>query len=343
MYNKNSKKNTRLNYCQYLLSSQINYTLTNYADHVANVTHDTVNRYLRNDKLTPNLIWEHARENIKYSNNGYIVFDDTVLDKNYSRKIESVRWQYSGNVGEVIRGIGLVNCVYVNPEINEYWSIDYRIFDPDCDGKSKMDHVTDMLNNAFYAKEIPFSTVLMDTWYASNKMMLTIHDLGKNFYCPVKKNRLARNFSTNEDYKPISLLIWDEKELNYGKPIRLKGMPRDFAMKMYQVPISTNRIDYVVTNDISQMCSDDVQKVCAMRWRIEQFHREIKQLTGIEKCQCRKQRIQRNHIACSILVWTRLKKLAMDFGTTMYQLKKNLLKEYLIQELKSPRLQMSFA
>jgi hypothetical protein len=30
---------------------------------------------------------------------GFISFDDTVLDKNYSFAIELVRWQYSGNEG----------------------------------------------------------------------------------------------------------------------------------------------------------------------------------------------------------------------------------------------------
>ena len=337
------EKPTRLHYCQYLLSTQINYTLTNYAEHVAEVTHDTVNRYLRDDKLTPKLMWEHTREKINYSANGYILFDDSVLDKGHSNKIESVRWQYSGNTHSVIKGIGLVNCVYVNPETNEYWSIDYRIFDPDIDGKSKMDHVADMLNNAFYAKKLPFSTVLVDSWYASNKMMLTIHNLNKKFYCPVKSNRLAKKFDSNDDYTQILKLEWTEDELKCGKPIRLKGMPRDLVMKMYRVPISTNRTDYVVTNDTSQICTDDVQKVCAIRWYIEQFHREIKQLTGVEKCQCRKRRIQRNHIACSLLVWARLKQLAYDTGTTMYELKSNLLKEYLIQELKSPRIEMTFA
>ena len=36
-----------------------------------------------------------------------------------------------------------------------------------------------------------------------------------------------------------------------------------------------------------------------MRWKIEEFHRELKQLTGVEACQCRQARIQRNHIACA--------------------------------------------
>ena len=325
-----TSKISRKSYCQYLLSTQINYTLTNFAEHLSAVTHDSVNRYLRDDKLTPRLVWEHVRSQINYSNNGYIVFDDSVLDKNHSKKIESVRWQYSGNSHSVIRGIGLVNCVYVNPQTNEYWVIDYRIFSPDIDGKSKMEHVADMLNNSVFNKEITFSTVLMDSWYASNKMMLTIHNLKKKFYCPVKKNRLARETYSTEYYLKIPNLFWDEKELNHGKPIRLKGMPKDFAMKMFRVSVSTNRTDYVVTNDSSQICTDDIQKVCAMRWYIEQFHREIKQLTGVEKCQCRKHRIQRNHIACALLVWVRLKEIATKFKTTVYKLKHDLLSEYLI-------------
>ena len=40
---------TRLDYCQYLLVSQINYTLTNYADHTEKFSHDMANRYLAGD------------------------------------------------------------------------------------------------------------------------------------------------------------------------------------------------------------------------------------------------------------------------------------------------------
>ena len=82
-----TSKISRKSYCQYLLSTQINYTLTNFAEHLSSVTHDSVNRYLHDDKLTPRLVWEHVRTQINYSNNGYIVFDDNVLDKNHSKKL----------------------------------------------------------------------------------------------------------------------------------------------------------------------------------------------------------------------------------------------------------------
>ena len=62
-------------------------------------------------------------------------------------------------------------------------------------------------------------------------------------------------------------------------------------MKLFRVAISTNRTDYVATNDLSQSSTNFVQEVCKIRWRTEDFHREIKQITGIESCQCRKARL----------------------------------------------------
>ena len=52
---------TRLDYCQYLLVSQINYTLTNYADHTDKFSHDMVTRYLAADAIRPRLVWENVR------------------------------------------------------------------------------------------------------------------------------------------------------------------------------------------------------------------------------------------------------------------------------------------
>jgi hypothetical protein len=46
---------TKLDCCQYLLSSQLNYTLTKLAEHLKSFSHDTINRYLKGEKLSPRL------------------------------------------------------------------------------------------------------------------------------------------------------------------------------------------------------------------------------------------------------------------------------------------------
>ncbi len=87
---------TKLNYCQYLLSSQINYTITNLGEHLESLSHDAINYYLKREKLTPRLLWDNVKEVVEPDANGYIIFDDSVLDKRYSEEIKMVRRQ--GNI-----------------------------------------------------------------------------------------------------------------------------------------------------------------------------------------------------------------------------------------------------
>jgi len=334
---------TRLAYCQYLLVSQINYTLTNFADHGEHFSPDAINRYLRGERITPRLVWENVRDQVVPTPHGYIVFDDTVLDKNASFAIALVRRQYSGNTKAVIKGIGVVTCVYVNPMLDQFWLIDYRIYDPAGDGRSKLDHVREMVRNVVYQKPLPFHAVLMDTWYATKDLILFIEALQQYYYCPLKDNRQVDDTGGQRPYGRIDALEWNPAELAYGKRIKIKGFPQDHQVRLFRVAVSTHRTDWVITNDPTQHSTEATREVCGFRWNIEQLHREGKQLTGLERCQCRTARIQRNHIGCAFLVWVRLKALAVQTGCTVYQLKHGLLDDYLICQLKNPSLKMRFA
>lgn len=334
---------TRLGYCQYLLVSQINYTLTHFADHCEAFSHDKINRYLRGEQMTGRLVWDNVKSDIVFSALGYLLFDDTVLDKRYSQKIELVRRQWSGNAKRVIKGIGVVTCVYVNPETDQFWLIDYRLYDPDGDGKSKLDHVNEMLSNAVYHKQLPLQAVLMDSWYATKNLMLFIESLGKIYYCPLKSNRQVDDSSGEKSYQRVDSLAWNATEQRHGKTIKIKGFPKEHKVRLFRVAVSTHRTDWIVTNDQTQDSTEATQKVCGFRWKIEQLHRETKQLTGLEHCQCRKARSQRNHIACAFLVWVRLKQLANQMGQTVYRVKHGLLDDYLIQQLSNPSLRICFA
>ncbi len=155
-------KTTSQIYCQYLLATQINYTCTNLADHFADLSHDDVARFLKEEKLTPRMLWEKVSPLLTSRPQGYMIFDDVVLEKTHSFKIQGVRRQYSGNQHGIIKGIGVVNCVYYDPVVDQFWAIDYRIFDPDRDGKTKHDQVRDMLISAIH-RDVLFGYVLMDT------------------------------------------------------------------------------------------------------------------------------------------------------------------------------------
>jgi hypothetical protein len=125
----------------------------------------------------------------------------------------------------------------------------------------------------------------------------------------------------------VDSLNWSQSELRQGKRITIKGFPKDHKVQCFRVEVSTHRTDFVVTNDLAQDSTEAAQQACGLRWKIEQLHRETKQVTGLEACPCRKARIQRSHIGCAFLVWVRLNALAKQAGQTIYQLKHGLLEE----------------
>ena len=195
-----------------------------------------------------------------------------------------------------------------------------------------------MLKNAKYGKDIPFSTVLFDTWYATHKIMAYVHSINKVYYAPLKGNRNVTRAKSGKKYQHVSSLNLTELEKKNGTLVHVKGFPENMDATLFRFIISTSKVDYIVTNDKFQNTDKAVQDAYSSRWVIESMHREIKQLTGIEKCQCRKQRIQRNHIACSFLVWNFLKRTARKVEKTVYQLKNSLLDNYMKNELRSPSL-----
>jgi hypothetical protein len=330
-------KTTSQIYKQFLTSSQINYTGTYLADHIEGLNEDSVYRFLKQNHFTPHLVWEKAKKVVKLSEKGYILFDDTVLNKDASFDIEGVRKQYSGNSHKIIKGIGVVNCVYYNPEIDRFWIVDFRIFDPERDGKTKIDHVHEMLSLVL-ERDISFKTILMDSWYADKKTLLWIDSLKKIFYCPIKSNRLVDDSKGKNSYKNVNELDWNETEQISGKLIKVRGFPKDYKVKLFRVFISNDKTEYIITNDLSQSLTEGCQKETTIRWKIEQFHRETKQLTGIERNQCRTNRSQRNHICLSIQVWIFLSEKANACKKTIYQVKKSLLDDYILEQLRNPSL-----
>lgn len=327
-------------YCQYLLSTQINYTCTNLADHFADLSHDDVSRFLKEEKLTPRMLWDKVKFLFTTRPEGYIIFDDVVLEKMHSAKIQGVRRQYSGNQHAIIKGIGVVNCVYFDPVANQFWVIDFRLFDPERDGKTKLDHVRDMLLSAIH-RDVLFTTVLMDSWYATADLMKLLISKHKVFYCPLKANRKVDDSQGQQPYRAVSSLAWSATELEEGKLIKIHKFPLDVKVKLFRVVVTTDRTDWLITNDLTQYSTVAAQDESRYRWKIEQLHREEKQLTGIAKCQCRLNRSQRNHIAAASLVWLRLREVAYDCQTTVYQLKHGLLSDYLRTQLSQPTIQFA--
>jgi len=153
---------TKRDYIEYLISTPVNDSCANLAQHLDGVSHDAISDYLQRDKLTAHHLWEVVEPLLNDSEEAYLIVDDSVQNKQYSRKIELVKKQYSGAEHGLVRGIGVVNLVHSDGD--DFYPVDYRVYAPDTDGKTKNDHFREMLVRALSDKQIKARTVLFDSW-----------------------------------------------------------------------------------------------------------------------------------------------------------------------------------
>jgi hypothetical protein len=327
---------TKLQYVEFLISTVANFTGSHLAEHLDSVSHDTVTDYLQSERLTAAHLWGLVSGLLHDSEQAFLMADDSVQDKRYSRFIELVKRHYSGATHGLVRGIGVVNLVHSSGTAGDFYPIDYRIYAPDSDGKTKNEHFREMLVRAVADKGIKARTVLMDSWYAGADNLKLIHRLGLVFFTTLKENRLV-SLNKEEGYIHLDQIDWTPERLQHGVLVRLKEVP--FHVRLFKLVATNGDIDWVITNSPDEtMTAQVAQDANDVRWQVEELHRGIKQLTGSEKCQCRKARSQRNHLACCYHAWLSVKVKAQQTGKTLYQVKTDLLRDYLRAELRNPHI-----
>ena len=314
-------------YCQFLIAAQTNFTATNFSDHTEGTAHDSVTRFLSKTRLTPRALWDYAKPLVDLIS-GVLILDDTVLDHPYGKDIELVKWQYSGTHHDVVRGIGVITLLWSRKDTNDHIPTDFRIYHPKTDGKTKNQHARDMLINA---KQRGFTPVFvtMDSFYASVDTLHLINNYGWIFVAGVKSNRIVFKISEEQATKYSVGTIAIPKE---GVMVRLK----EYGMvKLFELIATNGKVEHIITNNFSSNASV-IRNAYARRWKIEEFHRGIKQTTGVEACQSTTARSQRTHIFCSLLSFLAFEKKRLEEGTTWYEAKRRIISDSLFSYLKNP-------
>lgn len=327
---------TKKQYVEYLLSTPKNCTCTYLAAHLEGVSHDVVNDLRWQKRFMPREVWRLVKDRIEDSKDAFLIVADSVHDKRYSRFIELVRAQYRGHEQRVVRGIGVVSLVHSGGKDEDFSPIDYRVYAPDVDGKTKNDHLQEMFGHAIDQKQIQARTSVFEGWYASAANVKLIHRRNWTFFTTLKSTRLG---SLRKEQGSIHLeeVEWTPDRLAHGVGVKLKAVP--FKVRLFKRVAPDGDIAWGITNDLDETVTAQVAEATSdVRWQVEELHRGLKQLTGSEKCQCRVARAQRNHLACCYHAWVALKVKAKELGQTMYELRSSLFSAYLRAELRNPRI-----
>lgn len=258
------------------------------------MAHDSVSRWLAREQLTPAQLWQQSQPLVNRTQ-GCLILDDTVLDKPYARQMALVRYQYSGTHHGVVRGIGLINLLWTDGQ--RLGPVDYRLYDPDGDGKTKLDHGRDMLSGAERRQFQP-RYVLMDAWYTAVANLKAIDAKGWRWIGQLKANRKVS--VTRGTYLSVADLDWT------ATPVRTVWLKAYGFVQVCKSVTPAGDVAYLATSDRTLTDPAAMQSRYALRWTIETFHRGVKQCCGIERCYSTIERSQRNHILCALLAFVKL-------------------------------------
>ena len=267
--------------------------------------HDTISRFLANPDNAPQSsdLWNAVKDHVGLEDS--LIVDDTVLDKQRSKENELAHFHWSGNEHRKIRGISLVNLLATNGTYN--LPIDYRIYEGGRAEKNKNDHFQAMLETA-KERGLKPRYVLADCWYGSLENMKKIVSLGWKFIMGIKENRQVNE--TQGHYVAVSALDWKDRSV---RKVWLKGL--GFVM-VARIVFANGDTRYFCTNNLTLDTYDTFSHECKKRWKIEEFHRGIKQTTGIEKCYSILKRSQITHIFACFIAFVRfeIKRLRTDIS-----------------------------
>ncbi|MCY7358633.1 MAG: hypothetical protein LH609_14480 [Rudanella sp.] len=143
-----------------------------------------------------------------------------------------------------VKGIGLVNFIHSAGNDGNFWPIDYRIFHPDTDGKTKNDHFQELFMRLVTHKQLKARRILFDSWYASVDNLKPIHRQGWTFFTTLKSNRLV-SLHRDTGYQHLDTLLFDEKTIVTGLSVKLKEVP--FLVKLFKIVAQNGDIDWVIT------------------------------------------------------------------------------------------------
>jgi putative transposase len=255
--------------------------------------HDAFTRLLQRLEPDAETLWQESRTQIDFKS-GILVLDDSTLEKPFSRFNALVYQHWSGKQKAVVNGINLITLLWTDGV--RCVPVDYRVFDKDRDGKTKNDHFSEMLMQA-HERGLHPKLVCFDSWYGSVENLKLVRSLGWHFLTRLKANRQIRVRQGKLQAVSDAGLCGGD-----GTVVWLKGFGE---IKVFRIFATDGTAEYWATS-LREMTETEREGQAKAAWRIEMYHRALKQQCLIERAQCRRLRPVLNHIGLCIRAFVRL-------------------------------------
>lgn len=321
-----------VDYIQFLIAAQKAFTCCEASRcQIDLVAHDSFVRLLARQPTDTLALWQEV-EPLVDKGKGCLVLDDSTLDKPYARHMELVTRHWSGKHQSVVMGINLLTLLWTDGDAA--LPCDCRIYgeaqNEKATPKSKNECFQEMLATA---KERGFhpEMVCFDSWYSSIENLKLVRSLDWHFLTRLKSNRLVNPDRSGN--VAVSTLLPPAK----GQIVHLK----EFGLIRLFLTVAPNGDgEYWITNHL-EMTQEEREEWERQSFKIENYHRGLKQCCAVERCQCRSKVKQRGHILLSIRAFVRLEANRLETGMSWYEAKLDIVRDAIRAYLAAPTIQIN--
>ena len=330
-------------YINFALSSFGKIEMTKLSK-ISNKSHDVYTKgLLLNDELdNDKKLWQSIKPFLReYENeeDGCIIIDDMLMYKPWTKVNDIVCWHYDHVKQRMQKGILMLNFHYTDAKgisiplgyeiitkTEDKWNEKYQknikksLF-------TKNEIMRDKLEILQIHNEVKYKYVLFDKWFASVENLVFIEEeLKKKFVCPIKSNRrvaLTLEEKTNGKYVNISTL---DIEGGSSRLVYIEGYEK--PLRVIKQVVKNGDDDestylYLITNDIG-LSFQEVLEIYKRRWKIEEYHKSLKQNLHIEHSPTKVELSQRNHIHLIVCAFIKLEKIHLNYKMNHFAIKEKI-------------------
>ena len=333
------KKNMLDLYSDYLISSFGATTATGLARLLeGDINHDEVTQWLAHKARTSGEFWVKVKPYVREieSEEGVLIIDDSIEEKPYTDENEQICWHYAHDKNQQVKGINFLTILYSNQDIaipvgyqlitkTEYYVNKKTGKTNRRSEKGKNEYFRELVAQTV-KNHIQFRYVLNDSWFASAENMRFIkEEQNKDFIMPLKGNRkiaLSQEDKAQGKYVQLEAV---NLEKNSKKEIYLEGVkfPLSLIKQVFVNEDDSIGVLYLVTSDLT-ITYKQITTIYRKRWKVEEYHKSLKQNVSLSKSPTRTIDSQANHFFASLWGYVKLEVLKLNSKLNHFALKSKL-------------------
>lgn len=326
-------------YTDYLLSSFGATTATGLSELMkGEISHDEITRMLSSERATGKYLWLYVKPFVRTieRKEGVLIIDDSIEEKEYTDENEIICWHWDHCKNRNVKGINFVSALYHSQTVSvpvgfEIVAKTEHYIDEKSGQAKRRSPVTknEMARNLIrqaIANQLLFTYILADIWFAATETMTLIKlELHKEFIFALKENRkvaLSLEDKLNGRYHRMDALDMPD---NSTRLVFLEGLsfPLLLIKQRFTNEDGSTGLRYLVSSDIS-LDFDQATTIFQKRWKVELYHRSLKQNAALAKSPTRTVTTQTNHFFASLCAFIKLERLTLATKRNHYALKASL-------------------